>query len=578
MQTPTEQSATTNTILIIDDNQQIREMLKSDLEMEGYTVYLAKNGEEGLRQLKTYSPSVIILDLNMPVMGGIEFLKKLDFQNRHSSSIIVLTGYGSDDDIEECYSLGIQSFLRKPVNIFELEGLVKRSFDLISYSNRLEYEILEKKRVVALLKNTFDGMAEGVLTLNNHFKIEMVSKKACQILGIKEKDTLQKSATSILGVPVAGPSGILVEVMESGKAVSDTRVEFLSPSGAKLPVYLSIKPIEKPDDRPGLLVLFRDMREEERFMMEKAGGVMFGEMVSCSNEMKEIFKLIDNIATSNATVLIEGDTGTGKELVAKEIHARSNRAHQSFHTVNCAAIPPNLLESELFGHEKGAFTGAYKTKQGRFEAADRGTLFLDEIAEIPLELQVKLLRVLQEQEFERVGSTKSIEVDIRIVAATNQNLQKMVSEQRFRDDLFYRLDVISMKLPPLNDRLSDVPILATHFIEILNRKENRKVRNISANALRILLSYEWPGNIRELFHVLEYAFAVSKNTVLTEKHLPKKLTQLLAPSSQEVHKPKSEKEAILYALEKSGFHKAKTAAMLGISYVTLYRKIKKFNI
>jgi transcriptional regulator with PAS, ATPase and Fis domain len=458
-----------------------------------------------------------------------------------------------------------------------LEGIIKKNLELLHYAERLKQEIQQKDQLNSLLRNTFDGMSEGTIALDRQYHIRLISQKACQILDIREEEALNKSAALVLGVQVAGPNGLLVRV-NTKEETNDLQTELLSPSGRVIPVSLTIKPLGKSYSNLEQLLFIRDLRAEQKLLRNRAGGIVFGEIISGSPEMKDIFNLIESVATSDAAVLIQGDSGTGKELVAKEIHTRSKRAKSRLHTVNCAAIPANLLESEFFGHEKGAFTGAYKTKVGRFELANKGTLFLDEIAEIPMELQVKLLRALQEQQFERVGGTETIQVDVRIIAATNRDLEQMVVQQRFREDLFYRLDVVKIALPPLQKRMSDLPLLVSHFIKQLNQRERRSVKDLSARAYQKLFDYHWPGNVRELYHAIEHAFAVSKGDILSKSHLPEKLLITATLEDELSLKPKSEKESIQLALEQSGFHKAKAAALLGISYVTLYRKIKKYNI
>ena len=565
------------TVLVIDDDPHIRDMLEKNLILSGYNVLLAQNGLEGLNRLETHKPEIILLDLNMPVLGGVAFLKQIGTSINKTSSIIVLTGYATDNDIQECYQLGIQSFLRKPVNWYELEGLIKRDLELLAYSEQMKQEIAQKEQINLLLRNIFEAMAEGVIALDQQFQIKMISKKACRILGLDEKKTLNRSITSILGPNIGGPSGLILTT-EKGKELADINTEFILPSGRILPVNLTLKTLENSTLNLDRLLLFKDLRVEQQLLRANAGGIIFGGMISANQNMKKVFALIENTAPSNATILIEGESGTGKELVAREIHTRSNRAQHPLIIVNCAAIPPNLLEDEFFGHEKGAFTSADKVKKGRFEIAHRGTLFLDEIAEIPLELQVKLLRALQEQEFERVGGNKTIGVDVRIIAATNQNLLQMVQDQKFREDLFYRLDVVKIFLPPLKERMSDIPLLVSHFIETLNQKENRQIKDVSAQAFQLLFAYPWPGNVRELYHTIEHAFAVSNDDIIQKTHLPEKLKIFQIEQWKTPSNPKSEQETILLALEQSSFHKGKAAAMLNISYVTLYRKIKKYKM
>ncbi|MBU2513485.1 sigma-54 dependent transcriptional regulator [bacterium] len=565
-------------ILIIDDEENIRQMLHVLLSSEGYETRMAEDGEQGLSLMNSFQPRIIILDLKMPKMGGIDFLKQLQSTDDMRYLIIVLTGYGTDKEVQICYQLGVHSFMRKPVNIHEILGLVKSNLALIQFSEKLKQEKKEKEKTNLLLKKTYDSMSEGVITLDSNLRIEMLSNKACRILDVTEDKALRKPAVSILGKLVAGPSGILMHLPEHSKEISEIQTLFHLSTGATIPVYLTIKPLNGKESKEGWLLLFRDKREEERVISEQTGAMRFGRMVSNDSRMIEIFQFIDTIANSNTTVLIEGETGTGKELVAREIHDRSRRSQNLFHVINCATIPVNLLESELFGHERGAFTGAVKGKVGRFELADKGTLLLDEIGEISLEMQVKLLRVLQEQKFERVGGTKSIQVDVRVIAATNQNLKELLHQKRFREDLFYRLDVISVNLPPLRDRLMDIPALVSYFLKELNHSENREVRDVSSEVILRLLSYSWPGNIRELFHVIEYAFAVSKGHILTHEHLPKKLKPESTSPKVNDSLIKNEKNTILNALKQASYDKKKVSGLLGISLTTLYRKLKKYRI
>ena len=574
-----------NHILVIDDEPFIRELLTDFLLSKGYEVDTAENGKEGLKLLNGHPPQLIILDLDMPEMNGLSFLENLSPRIDTPYSVIILTGHGTDEAVKKCFKLGIHSFLRKPVNLYELEGQIKRNIELIGYSEKLKahalqlkQEVAEKEKALDLLRRTFEGMAEGVIAFDDGFMIRMISNKACSILNLTEEATIGRSAASILGVEVAGPGGVFIEAVKFKQEITSDNKRLLSPSGLVIQADLIIKPIQNATSDISWLMFIRDRREEERYSRENAGGVHFGGMIGRDPKMKEIFNLIENVASSQAAILIQGESGTGKELVAKEIHTRSRRAQQPFQVMNCAAIPSSLLESEFFGHEKGAFTGAHKKRMGRFELANTGTLFLDEIADIPFDLQVKLLRVLQEQKFERVGGTQSIEVDVRIISATNKELGQLVAEGKFRDDLFYRLDVVSINLPPLRDRMSDLPLLIPHFIDELNQKEQRNVKSFSASAMQLLFAYAWPGNIRELINVVEYALAVSQGTILKPEHLPEKILQSSQPENDADYESLSEKHTIQQALKESSFRKGKAATLLGISYSTLYRKMQKYNL
>jgi len=308
----------------------------------------------------------------------------------------------------------------------------------------------------------------------------------------------------------------------------------------------------------------------------------FYDLISKSAAMQKVFDLAHTIAKSNSNILILGESGTGKELLARAIHNESLRAAGPFIAVSCVALTETLLESELFGHEKGAFTDAIAQKKGKFELADRGTIFLDEIGDITPKLQLSLLRVLQEREFTRVGGTKSIKVDVRIIAATNRDLKKAVDEGKFRDDLYYRLNVISIDLPPLREHKEDIPLLVNHFIEKFNIEMGSKVERIAEEALDLLMKYHWPGNVRELENAIERAIVITKGTLIKAEDLhlsPQVLKEkgVVLPSDDKTIKS-IEKKHIVKVLEENNWNIQKTAAQLGIDRVTLYNKIKKYKL
>lgn len=311
----------------------------------------------------------------------------------------------------------------------------------------------------------------------------------------------------------------------------------------------------------------------------------FKNIIGSSEKLVEILKLVEQIAPSRSTVLLTGESGTGKELIAQAIHFNSFRAGQPFIKVNCAALPDSLLEAELFGYEKGAFTGALKSKPGRFELADGGTLFLDEIGEANPALQLKLLRVLQEGEFERLGGTQTLKADVRIIAATNCNLREAVAEKRFRNDLYYRLNVMEIELPALRERKEDIPLLVRHFIDKYNQINNKETQTISPEAMKILQQYEWPGNIRELENVIEHAVVLCPSETIVPKELPDYLPQNSTSSSnlclelpeEGISLEEIERKAILKTLEKTAGDKVAAAQMLGIGLSTLYRKLKEIQ-
>ena len=382
-----------------------------------------------------------------------------------------------------------------------------------------------------------------------------------------------ESQTEVLLISAYGTVQTAVEAMQHGA------VDFLTKPFSPEELRIRIKRITdniKKDNKIEKLEAEREYYRDE--LMHR-----YDEMIGTSAEMKAVFDLIDRVSMEESVVLIEGESGTGKELVARAIHRKSLRKEGPFIRVNCGALNDNLLESELFGHEKGAFTGAIRTRQGRFELADGGTLFLDEIGDISAVMQVKLLRALQEKEFERVGGEKTIKTDVRIIAATNRDLGTMISEQKFREDLYYRLNVIPIKLPPLRDRIVDIPLLTQHFMDKLNRNRNSS-KTISEEAIELLKYYSWPGNIRELENLIERLCVISSDseiqTELITHFLGQKTISLSDYKGMRLNNALEsfEKNLIIHALKKANGIKQQAARLLDIKTSTLYYKMEKFGM
>jgi transcriptional regulator with PAS, ATPase and Fis domain len=373
--------------------------------------------------------------------------------------------------------------------------------------------------------------------------------------------------------------------MSTGEILVDREVEITTKAGLKRLIMVNTAQIK----RPGNVVLggvetFHHLTCPE-MDTEKLENHPLADIVGVSPRMQEIIQSLPVIAASDSNVLIQGESGTGKELVARALHLHSPRRKGPFVAVNCSAIPENLLESELFGHERGAFTGAVSSKPGRFELAKGGTLFLDEIGDLKPELQVKLLRVLEEKAFMRVGGTRRITLEARIVAATNVDLQEAMRHGRFRDDLYYRLFTVPIDLPPLREKREDIPILVKYFLELLNRKFNKRVRGVDPKVMKVLCRHAWPGNIRELQHVLEYCFVFAKGPLITERHLPRLESawvgrELELPLTDKAVTPLQalEKKTILMALEMTQGSKQEAARMLKISRSKLWRKMRLYGI
>ncbi|ANA39249.1 MULTISPECIES: sigma-54-dependent transcriptional regulator [Geobacter] len=448
-------------LLIADDDKKTRDFVAAFLKYKGYDVLQAFDGQDALEKLEVEDVHLVITDLMMPRVNGLEFVKKLKAM-RPGTVVIAYSAFGNYEMTSNLLKAGVFFYLEKPFNLDELETHVKRG---------LEHQSLQSQ------------------------------------------------------------------------------------------TYRSKPALKSRSLIPNII----------------------GE----SPRMLSLFELIEKVAESDSTVLIQGESGTGKELVARAVHDLGTRKNRNFVPVNCAAIPDELLESELFGHVKGSFTGAIATRIGRFEMADKGTLFLDEIGDMKPNLQVKLLRVLQNRELEPVGATRSKKVDVRIIAATNQNLEKLVASKQFREDLFYRISVIPIFIPPLRERREDIPLLVNTFLDRFNRNKKSKVKGIDADAMEILGNYDWPGNVRELENLVERLVILKGFGTLGVKDLPEKYTGVsLSAPSEALALPDAgiclntvveefENNLILQALKKTGGNKKEAALLLNLKRTTLIEKLKK---
>jgi transcriptional regulator with PAS, ATPase and Fis domain len=372
--------------------------------------------------------------------------------------------------------------------------------------------------------------------------------------------------------------------MKHGEPVVCKPVYIVDTEGERIPISISTAVLRDGKGRIiGGVETFRDLSLVEELRKELENTYSFADILSKNHKMQEIFDILPDIARSMSTVLIEGESGTGKELFARAIHDLSGRSNRPFVAVNAAALPDTLLESELFGYKAGAFTDARKDKPGRFALAEGGTIFLDEIGDMSPALQVRLLRVLQAKTYEPLGGVESVKADVRVVTATNKNLSRLVKENKFREDLYYRVSVIKLSLPPLRDRREDIPLLAYHFIGRLNRLQGRNINGIAPEALALLMKYDFPGNVRELENAIEHAFVVCPGGMIEPAHLPDHLVpegSRGAGETEAVPASLADAEAafIISALKRNGWNRAATARDLGIDKSTLYRKIRSHGI
>ncbi|KUO66355.1 MAG: hypothetical protein APF84_18180 [Gracilibacter sp. BRH_c7a] len=425
-----------------------------------------------------------------------------------------------------------------------------------------------------------NSISEGVFTVDKQFNITTFNAAAENMTGFKREEVLGKKCYDVLKGSHCGSESCLVHlaVSEGDKGYS-TNVVINSKEGKLIPVEISVMPFfNEQGSIIGGVEIFSDQSKILSLYQQLKKSYSFQDIIGKNKKMQEIYEMIQAVAPYRTSVLVVGESGTGKELVAKAIHFLSDRRYKPFIKVNCAALSDTLLESEFFGHEKGAFTGATFTHKGRFERAEKGTIFLDEIAEIPLSLQAKLLRVLQEGEFERVGGSKTLKPDVRVVAATNKNLPDEVKKGNFRQDLFYRLNVFPINLPSLRERTDDISLLIEFFIQKFNSYFKKSKKGVSRDALKFLLTYNYPGNVRELENAIEYAFIKGKGTFIMFEDLPPNMIWPDAANNHFTNLGDIEKYHIQKILNQTEGNKEDTARLLGITRKTLYNKIKKYNL
>ncbi len=429
-----------------------------------------------------------------------------------------------------------------------------------------------------------ESISDGVFTVDKNWRITYFNNAAEEITGISRHEALGKPCNEIFQSNMCADSCALHKTLTTGIPVINKPACITNASGHRVSVSISTAILRNSNDEIiGCAETFRDLSLVERLRNELERRVQIGGMLTRSPVMTKVFDVLPQIAASDSTVLIEGETGTGKELFARAIHNLSNRRSKPFIALNCSALPDTLLESELFGYKAGAFTGAEKDKLGRFGVAEGGTLFLDEIGEISPALQVKLLRVLQEKTYEPLGSSYPIKANVRIICATNQCLANLVEDKKFRPDLYYRIDVVNVNLPPLKKRKEDIPLLVDHFISNFNHIQGKSVDGVTHDVMTLLMSHEFPGNIRELENIIEHAFVLCSDGFIDISSLPRELTRKsYYPKEKEsvidevVHAV--EAQAIVEAIKRNNNNRVAAARELGIHKSTLFRKIKALGI
>jgi PAS domain S-box-containing protein len=434
------------------------------------------------------------------------------------------------------------------------------------------------------LAAVLDSVADGVFTVDDQWRITSFNRAAQRITGVPRREALGRHCYEVLQASICQSACALKRTMDSGQQMIDQPVDIIDSSGRRIPISISTAVLR---DEKGKVVggveTFRDLSTIEELKKEITRRYTFMDIISKNHHIQEIFSILPDVAESDSTVLIQGPSGSGKELFARAIHDLSDRREKPYVVVSCGALPDTLLESELFGYVRGAFTDAKRDKPGRFALAEGGSIFLDEIGDISPAMQVKLLRVLQEREYEPLGATRPVTADVRIIAATNRNLERLVRDDDFRQDLYYRLNVVKIELPPLNRRREDIPLLVEHFIHSFNLKKGKHITGVTGEVMDLLMGYEFPGNVRELENIVEHAFVLCHSTQIGLEHLPSELTGAVRRRMEATDlaaDPLREAEArtIREMLRRMDGHRRRTAKALGIHPTTLWRKMKSLGI
>ena len=428
-----------------------------------------------------------------------------------------------------------------------------------------------------------DSIADGVFTVDESWCITSFNRAAEQITGVPRAEAVGRRCCDVFRASICESACALKHTLETGRPVMDKAVYIVSADGCRIPISISTA-ILKDDDGHliGGVETFRDLSMVEQLRKQLHDKYTFADIIGRSAPMRRLFDVLPDVADSPSTVLIEGPSGTGKELVARAVHDLSGRRDAPFVTINCGALPDTLLESELFGYKAGAFTDAKQDKPGRFALADHGTLFLDEIGDVSPAMQVRLLRAVQERTFEPLGSVEPVRVDVRIIAATNKDLGELVRKGSFREDLYYRVNVVRLRLPPLDQRREDIPLLVEHFISKFNHLHQKRIAGLSDPAMAVLLNHDYPGNVRELENAIEHAFVLCHGGLIEPGHLPPALREKSPtpslPDAGALTLKQLETMHITQAIRRHGGSRLAAAKALGIHPSTLFRKIKALGI
>lgn len=571
-------------VLIVEDEPVLRITFAEFLAEEGHEVKTAENYDQAAAHFDSNPFDVIITDVILEGKTGIDVLR-LAHERLPNAAVIVVTGEPNVETAAESVRLGAFDYLSKPVTGRDLKRVVRLALDRKSVADERDAYAAQMDVYRRELEAIFDSVNEAIITVDGELTIRQVNAAAEALVGTSSSALEGRIAEEVFSGDLSPIVDALRKTLDSRVPVTEFGLEAHLPDAGIKVLVLSVTPLlDTSAGYSGAVLVARDITRMSRLEKELEDRTQYRNIIGKSGRMREVFQMVENVAATDSTVLICGESGTGKELVAAALHYGNPRSKGPFIKVNCAALADDILESELFGHVKGAFTGAVRDRVGRFEAADGGTILLDEIGDISPRLQQRLLRVLQEREFERVGDTRPIKVDVRIVASTNQDLASKLRAGGFREDLYYRLNVIRIELPPLRERRDDIPLLVDHFCRRFNATFKKEILGMAPETMDILSHYRWPGNVRELENCIERAFIVCHDSVILPKHLPPEILNNrtgglhLFNAGDGARLDTDSKNRIIEVLERTDWNIAKSARMLGIARNTLYQRMKALDI
>jgi len=571
-------------ILVIDDEESIRFTFQRHLAKEGYAVTTAADYASGVEKITAAPYDLVFADILLPGShNGLEILRTIGAR-QPNCPVIMITGAPDVATAAEAVRCGAYDYVPKPIErdaLLRLAAQALRQKRLQDEKTRIEAENQQYRRH---LETIFRSVEEGILTIDPEMRLIEANEAALRFLQRELRQIVGQKLADVLDDGYHACVNVLQNTLDTKATIREYRVELCLANQLPRVVVLSSAPLLDHAQRfLGAVLVIRDITRVIKLERELKGRYQFRNIIGKSPQMQAIYQLLEDLAETKTTVLITGESGTGKELAAEALHYNSQGAIKPLIKVNCAALAENLLESELFGHVKGAFTGAIKDKIGRFQMADGGTILLDEIGDLSPATQVKLLRFLQEKTIEKVGDTRLIRLDVRVISATNCDLAAKVRQGAFREDLYYRLKVVELRLPPLRERCEDIPLLVEHFCDRFNQVFKKQIQGVSDEVLALFMDYDWPGNIRELEHAIEHAFVRCHAPRIECQHLPRDLRECeaLSPDIDQTafaSENAADVETLRQALGKTDWNKAKAARLLGIDRRTLYRKIERYQL